>query len=286
MSDKSPTDPKVFIGMPAYIGVQPAAMQAMLSFASQVPGRCCTPKILPFSHHCGSFNALYATALNTRAEYGTTHFVIQHQDVVPEPFYVDLLLDVMDREDVDVLAPVVPIKDEKLMTSTAALDVDTQHTRRLSMKEVLALPPTFRSEDLKQLGWKNHLLLPIAGLFIMRLTDDKKLFDALGNSRLWFESASRILRDRSGTFISAVWDEGWNISIQMMLAGMKVAATTEIALNHVGGGSWSNETDRPAEPWETDACLTDQSWILSKCAKTPPEARPKLHTGLVESAAQ
>lgn len=260
--------PRVLMGMPAYIGVVPAAMQAMFNFASAVPGRCCTPKVLPFSHHCGSFNAIYCTALNARREMGLTHLCVHHQDVVPEPNYVDIALDVMDRDGLDLLAAVVPIKGEEGMTSVAALDRDTLHTRRLSRKECLELPPTFRSEDLRRLGWKNHLLLPVAGLFFLRITDDAKLFDGRGNSRLWFESPSRILRDMNGTYVSAVWDEGWNFSLQAYLAGMTVAATTEIALNHVGGGAWSNEEWKPRDPWETDACQTDYTWALGKCPRS------------------
>lgn len=272
--------PRVFMAMPAYLGVQPAAMQALFSFSSRVPGRCCTPKVMPFSHHCGSFNALLAAALNCREEMGLTHFCMHHQDVEPEPWYVDKALDIMDRDGLDVLACAVPIKDSKRMTSVAVLDRDTLHTRRLSVKEVRQLPMTFTKEDLPKLGWKNHLLLPVAGLFFMAL-DPEKILDERGNSRLWFESPSRIVRDQSGAYISAVWDEGWNISVQMLLAGMSVGCTREIALAHLGGGAWTLDEEAPAA-WETDACLTDQSWTLGKCGQSPEKPRrgqkPSLYT--------
>lgn len=248
-------EPKVFIGMPAYLGVQPAALQAADRFATQVDGRCLVPKVLPFSHHCGSFNALWCTALNVRKEFGLTHFVMHHQDVAPELWYVDKLLAEMARAEADCLCVVLPIKDEKGMTSTAVLNRDTLCTRRLSMAEVHQLPPTFTAADLPKLGWKNHLLLPVAGLFICR-------FDESWVEKVWFESASRIVRDQAGTFVSAVWDEGWNVSIQMQQLGVRVAATRAICANHLGGGAWGNE--EPWGEWVTDACETDQSWILSK----------------------
>ncbi len=49
----------------------------------------------------------------------------------------------MDRVGADVIATVVPIKDNRGLTSTGLQDPDTLQIRRLTMTEVFRLPVTF-----------------------------------------------------------------------------------------------------------------------------------------------
>lgn len=249
-------EPKVFVGQPVYLGAHPHAVLGATSYASQVTGRtvykCCES---PF--HCGNFNSLWCVALNTRKEFGWTHHAMLHQDVQPEKYWVDKALAIMDREDVDLLSVVLPLKDDHGLTSTAVLNKDTLGTRRLTMTEIVNyLPPTFRTSDLKKsLGHKNHLLLHGSGMWICRFT-------APWIEKVWFECPAKILPLADGSFMSAVWDEGWNFSLQLYQLGLKIACTREISANHLGGGVWGNE--EAWGEWMTDGGDTSQEWILGK----------------------
>lgn len=251
---------RVFIGMPSYGGVQPAALQSADLFASKTPGRCLLPKVMPLSHHCGAMNALIATAWNSRRETGANRFAMIHQDVAPALWWIDKAEEELTRTGADCLAMVVPIKDEKGMTSVGILNRRTLCTRRLSMEEICQLPRTFSADDLAAIGYKEHILMPIAGLFYAKLDDRWR--NPSGGSRFWFESPSRIIEDQAGNWVSAVWDEGWNLSIQMLQAGFKVLASRAVLLNHLGGGVWGNE--EPWGEWKTDAAETDQSWVIGR----------------------
>jgi hypothetical protein len=135
----------------------------------------------------------------------------------------------------------------------------TMCTRRLAMKEILHLPVTFTNDNLPTIGYKNHILLHGSGLWMADIN--------LPWGKLWHESPSRILEDVSGNFFSAVWDEGWNLTIQMLQLNLRVAHTRCVDAKHLGGGVWDDCTDEISQ-WETDAGDTDQSWILGRCEKT------------------
>jgi hypothetical protein len=248
-------DPKVFIGQPVYLAAHPQAVLGATAYASEVPGRT-VYRCMESPFHCGNFNALWCTALNSRKEFGWTHFAMIHQDVQPERWWVDRLISLMSEHGVSLLGVVLPLKDDHGLTSTAVLNKDTLTTRRLSMKEIHQyLPPTFRTRDLKALGHKNSLLLHGSGLWICDFTQPWV-------EHVWFECPAKILALANGTFASAVWDEGWNFSLQLYQQGLKIACTRQVLANHLGGGVWGNE--EPWGEWETDGGDTSQSWILGK----------------------
>jgi hypothetical protein len=51
-----------------------------------------------------TFNQLWCEALNLRDEEGYTHFAMLHNDVVPELYWVDILMDEMCRHDLDCIS--------------------------------------------------------------------------------------------------------------------------------------------------------------------------------------
>lgn len=247
-------EPKVFVAQPVYLGASPQAVLGATAYASAVPGRT-VYQCNECTFHCANFNALWCAALNTRRDFGWTHFAMLHQDVQPARYWVDTLLEELDRAEVDLLSVVLPIKDDYGVTSTAILDKHKLATRRLTMTEVHQLPVTFRSRDLATLGYANHLLLHGSGMWLCR-------FDQAWVERVWFEAPSRILPTASGDFISAVWDEGWNFSIQLYSLGQQIACTRRTPANHLGGGCWGNE--EPWGEWQTDGGATNQEWILRR----------------------
>ncbi len=247
-------EPKVFIGQPVYLGAHPQAIMCAKDYATRVSGRAAYVP-MESAFHCANFNALWCAALNSREGNGWTHVAMIHQDVHAVRWWLDKALEVMDRADVDLLSVVLPLKDDKGMTSTAVLDKWKLATRRLAMKEVHRyLPETFTSADLAELGHENSLLLASGGLQLYRVGDWME--------KVWWEAPTKIVRDQSGQFVSAVWDEGWNLSLQMYQLGLKIACTREIHANHLGGGVWGNEESWGE--WDTDCGETSQEWILGR----------------------
>ena len=110
----------VYIGVPTYDGRIHKNLATALQKAS-ADRVSKTTSIITCSVLTRAFNLLYAHALNERRN-GTSHFCLLHDDIVPEPFWLDEMLRLMERHDADVLSVVVPIKNEKGLTSTA-LDV-------------------------------------------------------------------------------------------------------------------------------------------------------------------
>lgn len=255
--EPSAHDPyKIFVGMPAYQYVTAQALMAATVWPSATPKRCAVPFVIGGSSHCSNFNALWCHALNSRGKYPWTHFLMIHQDVEPERFFVDKLLIEMKEKELDVICVVLPIKDELGMTSVGLLNKKTLSTRRLSMKEIVRyLPTTFTTADLPKLGYKHHVLMPVAGLFLADFTQPWV-------EKVWFEAPSRILQNVAGEFMAYVWDEGWNFSLQLMQLGVRVGATRIVPTNHLGNGVWGNSEEWGE--WDTDASEVFQEWILGR----------------------
>ena len=253
-------EPRVFVAQPVYLNAIPAAILGATAYASRIPNRtiykCCES---PF--HCANFNSLWCVAYNCRKKFGLTDYAMLHQDVQPERWWVDKGLEIRQRERVDLLSVALPIKDDHGLTSTAVLNTRTLATRRLTMTEIVRyLPPTFTSADLPKLGYKEHVLLHGSGMWLCDFT--KEVNGQPWMEQVWFEAPSRILPLADGTLMSAVWDEGWNFSVQMYNLGMTLAVTREIKANHLGGGVWGNEEEWGE--WETDGGDTSQEWILGR----------------------
>jgi hypothetical protein len=226
---------KVFIGLPNYGSFLPK-----LHFALQNTSRVLTPTI----KFCGSsfltknFNILWSMALNARKE-GITHFVLHHADVLPEYFWLDKMLAVMEREKADVVSAVIPIKTPDGITSTA-MDKSTGNNEdpednylvtRLSLKQCYKMTPTFTHEK----------LLINTGLM---LVDFRK--DWIEKVRFHFENE---IVFKNGEFKAVSFPEDWLFSRHAKALGAKLVATREVVVEHVGEWAYSN-----AAPWgnETD----------------------------------
>src|SRR4051812_48922453 len=96
-----------------------------------------------------NFNEMWARALNARSQ-GITHFVMLHADVVPHSAtWVGQLRSIMDRHAASVLSVVLPIKDQRGLTTTGLYSPgDPRLRRRLTLQEVYQQPPTFTHEHL------------------------------------------------------------------------------------------------------------------------------------------
>jgi len=188
------------------------------------------------SANCWGFNTLWLQALDLRAR-GFTHFCLLHSDIVPEDGFIDKLYEAMTRVGADVISAVVPIKDPTGLTSTAIDepygDMDPRwRKRRLSMKEVFALAPTFT----------HPRILLNTGLMMVDMT------------KPWVEKVhfhfDDMIIEHKGRRMAVFSPEDWNFSMDARALGAQLWATREVSLVHVGQQRFPNSS--AWGDWETD----------------------------------
>lgn len=185
-----------------------------------------------------NFNRHWAEALNLRDDgQGATHFAMIHADVCPQEGWLDVLLGELTANDADVVSAVIPIKDDRGLTTTAVYDgVDPWNRRRFTLKEIHRLPATFGAEDV------GEALLINTGLWVCDLR--KPWCDDC-----CFHSLERIVR-KDGRYAAEVLSEDWAFGHFLNGYGAKVLATRKVQVLHEGGHRFPNTT--PWGAWETD----------------------------------
>lgn len=171
------------------------------------------------------------------------YFAMLHDDVVPDAGWLDVLIGILEKNpDVDLVSAVVPIKDDRGLTSTAVDGVtgDDWGPRRLTMAEVCALPPTFSAADVG-----GELLLN-SGCWVAR-------FDAPWVPKVCFRQQDRIVELASGDVAPQTMTEDWDFTRQVRAAGGKVLATRAVGLYHEET-RFQNQT--PWGMWATDEEFT------------------------------
>lgn len=232
-------------------------MMATMGGRHRVSRMQCSTSLL--SH---TFNTLWVQTLGKQAtEQDFTHFAMLHADLAPEPGWLDMLLDEMDRIGADVLSVHSPIKDARGLTSTA-VDVHGPLTnpRRFTLKEVVdELPETF---DAAGCGYPGRPLLVNTGCLLVDLRKEWV-------RSVCFQVSSRLVWNlrQTGTKLPGVeppcWinervyvidrpdhveytvlidPEDWDFSRQAHAAGAKVFATRKVKLKHLGAGIYPNYT--------------------------------------------
>lgn len=188
-------------------------------------------RVNSFSILTKNFNILWTAALNMRDD-GVTHFAMLHEDIGPEPWWLDKMMTLMTHNQADILSVIVPIKNNEGMTSTALdVPVPTQkipfpwRVQRLTMHEVGALAPTFTHSK----------LLVNTGLM---LVDIRKPWV----EQCWFEFKDEIIPDPLDPrkFIAVGSPEDWNFSRRARALGASIWATREIRVEHWGRSRWAN----------------------------------------------
>lgn len=210
--------------------------------------------MLQSSASAHAFNQMLCMALNGRKENGYTHFCLIHHDIEPEPFFLDKMVEIMEsNRPCDFLQVVVPIKDPQGLTSTAMDEPppgegwDPRWTvRRLTMREVFNMPPTF----------SHPKLLVNNGLILIDLR--AKWLD-----KACFKMDTDVLR-RNGRFYPVMFSEDWQFSRQANANGAKIYATREVPIIHHGVSGYGNmvpwgslETDNPEPPAVTEGKIQE-----------------------------
>jgi hypothetical protein len=196
-----------------------------------------------------TFNELWVAALNARAECKPRYFAMLHDDVCPEHFWLDKLVEELEKHDADIVSAVMPIRDLHGMTTTGATDPDdiwSTQLRRLSVKEALKLPKTFGIEDLhdgvfSECSGRNQCLLVGTGCWVCRF--DSPWVDDI----VWRLESQNVLVD--GTWSHRRQSEDWLFSIDAHKLGLKALATTAVKMYH--GDTWFNNHS-PWGEWSED----------------------------------
>jgi predicted O-methyltransferase YrrM len=237
---------RVFLGMPGY-GKQTAA-------AGRGFWRACADMSGVWNAYqngsllASNFNQLWCAALNLVHQGGQLdYFAMLHDDIGPEDYWLDKLIDELEANQLDVLGVVVPIKDTRGMTSLAlhAYGDNWMPAARLSMHDVFELPETFTSDDLDQPVLLN------TGCWVAKWNQEwcKKVHFEI-NDRIIFNTACN-------RYQAQTEPEDWFFSRQLHEIGsgpsahlrpLRIGATRKIKVMHQGEMHFSNE-----QPWGSQA---------------------------------
>jgi predicted O-methyltransferase YrrM len=223
------------------------------------------------------FNALWSRALN-RAEAGEiTHAAMLHADITPDAGFVDKLMDEIEELDLDMLSVACPLKDNRAILNCGIGKANNRWGafRRLTVKELLKLPPTFGLDDLKQQGFcegDDKVLLHNTGCFVVDLRkpvfwktyqDDgispgEHHWHTKGDMRAWFDFPTRVRKDeKSGMWINMRESEDWFFSRQLHDLGAKTRITRKVGLIHEGKATYPNNSDWGTHEHDND---TESLW--------------------------
>lgn len=188
-----------------------------------------------------NFNNCYANALNNRRQ-GITHFAMLHSDIaVTAPLWLDRMVEIMEREEADVLSVVMPLKVVgECRTSTAIEEGDANNprnplgfkARKLTLDECWARGKT----------WTDPNLLVNTRMMLVDIR-------APWAENVWFEfrdSIASVEEDGVRKFFPVSLAEDYGFSRMVRAAGGKLVVTSEIPAHHCGGGRFSNQTMQPA----------------------------------------
>ena len=202
------------------------------------------PSVSTSSLLAHGFNIHWANALNFDAQY----FLMHHDDIeIQTPFYVDVMIEELNRVGAAVLSVVQPIKDGKQETTSIALETPAGPwlPRRMTFKEIAEQPETFTLP---------HILIN-TGLMLVDLRRPE--FREMCGEELYFkfEIGDRVIKNKDGQFVSQVRPEDWNFSRKCHAKKLPLYATTKIKCLHYGVHGFSNQPERKPEPKVNEPCL-------------------------------
>lgn len=187
------------------------------------------------------FNQAWAAALNLRESAGLTHFLLWHADIRPiTKDWLDVFIDEFRASEADVMSAIVPIKDQRGLTSTARdISGDPWRPVRVTQHEANNILPV---------SWTSDDVLLNTGLMLCDFTKPWV-------EEICFTMRDRIRKDSNGMWVVDCEPEDWNFSRQCHKLGLKLVATRCVTVQHFGIGCWSS-----ADVWGDE---TDQQNLIS-----------------------
>lgn len=218
---------RVFIGVPTHNNQIGIGTARCLARTGTTPS---TIMMQARSLLCINFNDLLCQAVNS----GATHFCLLHSDIeIDQDDWIDEMLKLMSREQVDVLSVASPIKNTQDF-SCGISDANCYKRRRFSREDLAGLPPTFKTTDVRQqFDEPAGVMIFNTGCLMMRLSKIDPVVVA-------FQMIDKIER-KNGKLACDNVPEDWFFSVVCHKLAIPYACTREIRLLHSGFATWSNE---------------------------------------------
>lgn len=247
---------QTFIGIPHIHNVEWGTAKGILVECSE------KPHLITVNDHATSllawgFNHLWCDALNTKVDYPEghgvkkckyTYWLLNHADIsFRTPWFLDKLINEMNKGGWDGLHVPMAIKDERGLTSTGIGNGDDEwgRIRRITSEELSKLPPTFGLDEAvevcKKTGHvpKNPVFCPNTGCLLVKM-DESWAWDFPGFT----------IRDRLQTRVDEngqmhrtpqVRPEDWDFGFWMQQHGLKVGGCRKVKTDHHCNGSFAND---------------------------------------------
>lgn len=237
-STQVPRKPNLFLGLPTYGGARFNTMPILGAVQMQQSFEKVITMEVDSSLLAAAFNMLLIRALEARDMGQADWFLLLHADIVPieTTRWIDILWAARCSVKADVISAVVPIKDQRGVTSTALETSQLYAPRRLTMREIHEQDETFTDEKL--LINTGMLMINLRNPFI---------------DKIRFSIGDAILLTPDGTRLVGTTPEDWDFSRQCHAAGVPVWATKAVKLSHVGRfnypnfGTWGSEDEDPGD---------------------------------------
>lgn len=248
---ESAHDRRVFLGMPGYGRQTAEAGRGFWRACRDMSQVSCEYR--QGSLLASNFNQLWCRALNAAASgERVDYFAMQHDDIGPDDYWLDTLIDELEANKLDVLGVAVPIKDTRGLTSMALDGGDNWlPAARLSMHDIYQLPETFTSDDL------GRPLLLNTGLWVCK-------FDLEWAKTVWFEINDRIVFNRAqGRYQSQTEPEDWMFSRLLHEVGrgptshlrpLRIGCTRKVNVIHRGEMDFSNAQAWGSHKFDRESC--------------------------------
>ncbi len=203
-----------------------------------------------------NFQYFLCAALNMFEAGLITHAAMLHADMKPDPWWIDTIVDEMDRLDAGLISAPAVIGDErKLLSFGVAEPKQFWHAlRRFTLAELPSLPDTFNAADL---GYPDCALLHNNGCFVMDLRKPQFFAtDPDGQLLPIFMYPKRIRRDpETGRWMPEGCSEDYYFSRIIHQLGIRSWITKKVVTGHLkarwhrtdeDGGTWSNDEESRA----------------------------------------
>lgn len=187
---------------------------------------------------CFGFNKLFCLCLNDHQ--GFDYFAMLHSDVFPRGPWLDVLIEEMDKYNLDVIHASCMIKDFRGLTSTAVGPRNTPwgNIRRITVEELHKLPETFVVDDVLRLWGSpsipNAALLNNTGCMVVKVAPWCRRF--LLEEGFNFKDK---VEEVNGKLVAYFAPEDWNMGRWCARNGVRVGGTRRVQTEHFGRAAYS-----------------------------------------------
>ncbi len=173
-----------------------------------------------------AYDVLWSGAINQFNEGGATHYCRIDCDVIPiKPNWLGVMVEELQKHDADIMAAVVPIKDDRGLTTTCIDDTgDIWSPRRLTMTEIFDRHETFT--DPKILLNTGLYLVDLSKPWVQAKNPD-------GSLAVSHHMRNKVVMGSNGRWEARMRSEDWELSRDVRkVGGVRQFATRKVELYH------------------------------------------------------